>query len=105
MWKDTKEVGYSMMRHTWYKRWMIKLVLQEIMSHFKFLVSLILIALSTHCAANELGGFGESCKDTYLENNVLYSTCQSTDSSDNWTYIELDQCLVNTNGNLYCSVK
>jgi len=76
------------------------------MSLFKFSVPLILIALSTHCAAlNELGGFGETCKDTYLDSNVLYSTCKGTDGSDYWTYVELDQCLVNTNGNLYCSTK
>lgn len=107
MWRDTKKIGYSMMRHTTgigiKGRWSDYPVLQETMSLFKISVSLILIALSTHCAANELDGFGYSCKDISLVNNVLYSSCEGTDGSYISTSINLDQCVVNTNGNLSCS--
>ena len=86
-------------------RWSDYPVLQETMSLFKISVSLILVALSTHCAANELDGFGYSCKDTSLVNNVLYSSCEGTDGSYSSTSIDLNQCVVNTNGNLSCSAK
>lgn len=88
--------------------WSDHLVLQEIMSLFKISVSLVLIALSTRCAANEEsgGGFGYSCQNTSLVSNVLYSSCQGPDGyTYNPTSIVLDQCLANTNGNLYCSAK
>lgn len=107
MWRDTKKVGYSMMSGI-KGGWSDHLVLQEIMSLFKISVSLVLIALSTRCAANEEsgGGFGYSCQNTSLVGNVLYSSCQGPDGyTYNPTSIVLDQCLANTNGNLYCSAK
>lgn len=68
-------------------------------------VSLILAALSTRCAASELDAFAYTCIDSYLNNPVLFSKCQRFDGSLNPTYIDLNNCLENTNGILYCTSK
>ncbi|KIM50845.1 hypothetical protein SCLCIDRAFT_110053 [Scleroderma citrinum Foug A] len=67
---------------------------------FSISVSLILAALSTH-AANLIISSG--CQYTSLSGSVLYATCQSSDGSDVSTSIDLNQCVANTNGNLFCS--
>ena len=65
-------------------------------------VSLILVALSTR-AANLVITSG--CKYTSLSGSVLYATCQRDDGSYVSTSIDLDQCVVNANANLFCSQK
>jgi len=65
-------------------------------------VSLILAALSTR-AANL--AFASGCQYTSLSGSVLYATCQRDDGSYVSTSIDLDQCIVNTDANLFCSQK
>lgn len=83
-----------------------QLVFQENMHLFKISVSLIFAALSTRCAADELDAFSYSCIDSYLDNPVLFSKCQHIDGSLGLpTHIDLNDCLENTNGVLYCAPK
>ena len=83
-------------------RWLDQPISQENMHLFSISVSLILAALSTH-AANLIISSG--CQYTSLSGSVLYATCQSSDGSDVSTSIDLNQCVANTNGNLFCSKK
>jgi len=83
-----------------------QLVFQENMHLFKISVSLIFAVLSTRCAADELDAFSYSCIDSYLDNPVLFSKCQHIDGSLGLpTHIDLNDCLENTNGVLYCAPK
>jgi len=86
--------------------WLNQLVCQENMHLFSISVSLILAALSTRSAADVLDAFAYTCKNTSLSGSTLSSSCQE---SDGQTYVQtsinLDQCLVNKNGILYCQVR
>ena len=81
-------------------------VLQEDMHLFSISVSLILTVLSTRSVANKLDGFADTCNSSTLSVGIeLTSYCQRLDGSYVWSSINLDYCLVNTNGALYCSQK
>ena len=86
-------------------RWLNQLVSKENMYLFRISVPLILAALSTRCFADELDAFAYTCRDTSLPDTVLYSTCKRTNGSYDSASINLNQCLVNTNGILYCAKK
>ncbi|KIM60755.1 hypothetical protein SCLCIDRAFT_1216463 [Scleroderma citrinum Foug A] len=65
--------------------------------------SLILAAISTCSAANELNHFAYSCDSSTLSGTVLISNCQREDGLYVSSSIDLVDCLVNTNGILaYC---
>lgn len=85
--------------------WLNQLFFQENMHLLRVSVSLILAALSTRCAASELDAFAYTCIDSYLNNPVLFSKCQRIDGSLTSTYIDLNNCLENKNGILYCASK
>jgi len=86
--------------------WLNQLVWQENMHLFRISVSLILAALSICSVADELDAFAYTCKDTSLSGSTLSSSCQKADGKTYvQTSIDLDQCLENLNGILYCEAR
>ncbi|KAL4077904.1 Cyanovirin-N [Scleroderma citrinum] len=68
--------------------------------HFSSIsLSLVLVALSTHCAAQN---WSESCTNYGLDGTELDASCRRDDGSYNPTSINLDNCIGNNNGVLVC---
>ncbi|KIM58001.1 hypothetical protein SCLCIDRAFT_1218927 [Scleroderma citrinum Foug A] len=73
------------------------------MQFFALLATFILAALSTGGSADSLSDWSYSCQDYYLSNPVLYASCRKENGSYDNTNINLDKCVTNTNGVLYCA--
>jgi len=75
------------------------------MQFFALSATFILAALSTRGAADSLSDWSFSCQSYYLSNPVLYASCRKEDGTYDNTNINLDSCVTNTNGVLYCAKK
>ncbi|KIM66722.1 hypothetical protein SCLCIDRAFT_75972, partial [Scleroderma citrinum Foug A] len=47
--------------------------------------------------------FAYTCNSSSLSGTMLTAYCQLKDGSYGWSSLDLNSCLVNTNGILYCS--
>ncbi|KIM64767.1 hypothetical protein SCLCIDRAFT_1212835 [Scleroderma citrinum Foug A] len=72
------------------------------MQFFALSTAIILAALSTRGSADSLSDWSYSCQSYYLSNPVLYASCRKENGQYDNTSINLDQCVTNTNGVLYC---
>ena len=91
---------------TRYKRWMVASVsLAGNMQFFTLSAALILAALSTRGSADSLSDWSYTCKDYYVTGTVLYASCKKANQTYDDTNINLDKCVTNNNGVLYCGTK
>lgn len=67
----------------------------------------ILVALSTRGSATDSSDINPwyTCENYNLVNPVLYASCRKDNGSYNDTNINLDKCLTNNDGVLYCVKK
>ncbi|KIM64735.1 hypothetical protein SCLCIDRAFT_114413 [Scleroderma citrinum Foug A] len=72
------------------------------MQLFTLSAALILATLSTRSSADSLSDWSYTCKDYYLSNPVLYASCKQENGQYDNTSINLDKCVTNDNGVLYC---
>ena len=75
------------------------------MQFFTLSAALILATLSTRSSADSLSDWSYTCKDYYLSNPVLYASCKQENGQYDNTNINLDKCVTNDNGVLYCGTK
>ena len=75
------------------------------MQFFALSAALILAALSTRGSAESLSDWSFSCRDYYLSNPVLYASCKKENGQYDNTNLNLDKCVTNNNGVLYCGTK
>ncbi|KIM64762.1 hypothetical protein SCLCIDRAFT_1212824 [Scleroderma citrinum Foug A] len=72
------------------------------MQFFALSVAFILAALSTSGSADSLSDWSHSCQNYYLSGTTLNASCRKENGQYGNTSINLNQCVTNTNGVLYC---
>ena len=75
------------------------------MQFFTLSAALILAALSTRGSADSLTDWSYTCKNYYLSGSTLYATCKKENTQYDNTNLNLDKCVTNTNGVLFCGTK